>query len=186
MKSSERNRNLREPLRGKKSFKRQKLSGCRWCSSTLSGKRRSFCSDECVHQHKLRSDVGYMRNAVYLRDQGICAMCKRDCDQLKIEATNILQVKGEESLKLFLQQHNYPDRRIKLFVTKKGVSLWDADHVTPVAWGGGGCGLDDMRTLCVPCHDLVTHDQRRMTAIGISAKQNTLWSENDLYLEVKK
>lgn len=35
-------------------------------------------------------------------------------------------------------------------------SLWDADHIVPVVKGGGGCGLENYRTLCVPCHKDVT------------------------------
>lgn len=31
-------------------------------------------------------------------------------------------------------------------------SWWDADHVIPVVEGGGLCGLENYRTLCVPCH----------------------------------
>lgn len=30
--------------------------------------------------------------------------------------------------------------------------LWEADHIVPVAEGGGLCGLENMRTLCVLCH----------------------------------
>jgi hypothetical protein len=30
--------------------------------------------------------------------------------------------------------------------------FWDMDHITPVVEGGGGCGLDNLRTLCIPCH----------------------------------
>lgn len=33
-----------------------------------------------------------------------------------------------------------------------GHSLWDADHMVPVSEGGGCCGLDNIATLCVPCH----------------------------------
>ncbi len=185
-KSSEQNRNMREPLRGKKSFRGKKLPECRWCHSEITGLRRSFCSDACVHEHKLRSDVSYMRTAVFERDHGMCAICKRDCEQLKIEAVKILLTYGAENLKKFLKQYGYPNRRIKLFITRNGAALWDADHITPVVWGGGGCGLDEMRTLCVPCHDLITHDQRRMTALGISAKQNTLWNDDELYLDINK
>jgi 5-methylcytosine-specific restriction protein A len=35
-------------------------------------------------------------------------------------------------------------------------SLWQADHVVPVVEGGGGCGLDNLRTLCTPCHKKAT------------------------------
>ena len=31
-------------------------------------------------------------------------------------------------------------------------SLWDADHIVPVAEGGGQCDLSNMRTLCLLCH----------------------------------
>jgi 5-methylcytosine-specific restriction enzyme A len=32
--------------------------------------------------------------------------------------------------------------------------LWEADHTVPVVEGGGGAGLDEYRTLCIPCHKL--------------------------------
>jgi hypothetical protein len=35
-------------------------------------------------------------------------------------------------------------------------TLWDADHVMPVVLGGGCCGLEGLRTLCIPCHQQVT------------------------------
>ncbi len=35
-------------------------------------------------------------------------------------------------------------------------SLWDADHILPVAEGGGECDLDNIRTLCIRCHKAVT------------------------------
>jgi len=31
-------------------------------------------------------------------------------------------------------------------------TLWDGDHIIPVSRGGGGCGLDNYRTLCFWCH----------------------------------
>jgi hypothetical protein len=35
-------------------------------------------------------------------------------------------------------------------------SFWDMDHIIPVIEGGGLCGLDNYRTLCVPCHKAET------------------------------
>jgi 5-methylcytosine-specific restriction enzyme A len=32
------------------------------------------------------------------------------------------------------------------------ISPWQADHIIPVAEGGGECGLENLRTLCRPCH----------------------------------
>jgi 5-methylcytosine-specific restriction enzyme A len=39
-------------------------------------------------------------------------------------------------------------------------SLWDADHITPVAEGGGECDLDNLRTLCLTCHRQKTSELR--------------------------
>jgi 5-methylcytosine-specific restriction protein A len=30
--------------------------------------------------------------------------------------------------------------------------LWEIDHIVPVVEGGGSCGLENLRTLCVVCH----------------------------------
>ena len=39
--------------------------------------------------------------------------------------------------------------------------LWDADHIVPVAEGGGECDLSNMRTLCLQCHRAATAALRR-------------------------
>jgi 5-methylcytosine-specific restriction endonuclease McrA len=31
-------------------------------------------------------------------------------------------------------------------------TYWEADHIIPVSQGGGCCGLENYRTLCIPCH----------------------------------
>ncbi len=49
-------------------------------------------------------------------------------------------------------------------------NAWHADHIRPVYKGGGLCQLENLRTLCVPCHQ-VTH--RRATADLSSYQQCT-------------
>jgi 5-methylcytosine-specific restriction enzyme A len=44
--------------------------------------------------------------------------------------------------------------------TRARKSLWDADHILPVAEGGGECDLDNIRTLCLRCHRVVTAQLR--------------------------
>jgi hypothetical protein len=34
----------------------------------------------------------------------------------------------------------------------KEADFWQADHIVPVALGGGDASLDNYRTLCTPCH----------------------------------
>ena len=52
---------------------------CRWCSGPVTAKRRrTFCSEACVHEFKLQTNPGYVRDQVFKRDQGICQVC--GCD----------------------------------------------------------------------------------------------------------
>ena len=44
-------------------------------------------------------------------------------------------------------------------------NLWQADHISPVAEGGGGCGLENIQTLCSICHKAKTADQARRSAL---------------------
>lgn len=40
-------------------------------------------------------------------------------------------------------------------------SLWQADHITPVEAGGGGCGLEGYQTLCLACHRIKSREDKR-------------------------
>jgi 5-methylcytosine-specific restriction protein A len=62
---------------------------CRWCKTAVSGRRRTFCSDACVHEWRLRSSASYLRECVYKRDKGICALCGK---KKKWEADHIVPV----------------------------------------------------------------------------------------------
>lgn len=43
---------------------------------------------------------------------------------------------------------------------------WEADHIVPVADGGGECGLENYRLLCRPCHLQVTLQWRAQRVLG--------------------
>ena len=47
------------------------------------------------------------------------------------------------------------------FFSKCVLQFWEADHITPVSEGGGECGLDNYRTLCVMCHRKETDELNR-------------------------
>ena len=51
---------------------------CRWFNLETPPGRRTFCSDWCVHEWRLRTDPGYLRDQVFERDKGICAACGLD------------------------------------------------------------------------------------------------------------
>ncbi len=127
---------------------------CRWCElEILAKRRRTFCSDFCVHQHRLRTDPGYLRDQVFARDQGRCALCQADTLAI-YSALKRSRGKARIAGLAFYGMKTMTSRR----------SLWDADHILPVAEGGGQCDLDNIRTLCVPCHREVTAELRQRLA----------------------
>ena len=135
---------------------------CRWCQlEILARRRRTFCSEYCVHQWRLRSDPGYLRDQVFARDHGVCSLC----------AANTIQIFAA------LKQTRGPAREAGLRVyglqtIRSRRSLWDADHIVPVAEGGGQCDLDNLRTLCLPCHREAT-EALRLRLRAISAQAST-------------
>ncbi len=47
-----------------------------------------------------------------------------------------------------------------LLQNPKEGDFWQADHIKAVAEGGGSCGLENLRTLCTPCHQQETEKLR--------------------------
>ena len=136
---------------------------CRWCQlEILSRRRRTFCSEFCVHQWRLRSDPGYLRDQVFARDRGICAICHADTVAI-YAALKRSRGSARAAGLSFYGMSSISSRR----------SLWDADHIRPVAEGGGQCDLDNLRTLCVPCHREVTSHLRERLRSASSAAATT-------------
>jgi 5-methylcytosine-specific restriction protein A len=126
------------------------LALCRWCElEILAKRRRTFCSDYCVHQWCLRTDPGYLRDQVFARDRGICAACQADTVAIYNALKRARGAARAAGLSLY---------GMKSITSRR--SLWDADHILPVAEGGGQCDLDNLRTLCLPCHREVTAQLR--------------------------
>jgi len=121
---------------------------CRWCSLEVPRGRFTFCSEFCVHEWKLRSQPAYLREKVLLRDRGICANCRVDT----LSAYRRLRRSRAGARKSQLEHWGLKKHSRK--------SLWDADHIQPVAEGGGECDLANIRTLCLRCHRTTTSELR--------------------------
>ena len=134
------------------------LNCCRWCNMEVKPPRRTLCSKECEHELKLRISGRYMRDCVYMRDKGICNMCNIDTKLIALEANKLV---GEEKKQYLI--NNKISLKRKIWIRKHGGGLWDADHILPVQYGGGMCGLDNMRTLCIPCHKIITFKKKSTT-----------------------
>lgn len=123
----------------------------------MGGRRRTFCSDACVHEWRLRSSGSYLRECVFERDRGVCAICRTDTHRAR---RRIMRLPFAERMRALreLQSRGVIHRRRK--------SWWEADHVLPVVEGGDS-NLDNMRTLCIPCHREATRalrERRQRTA----------------------
>lgn len=96
----------------------------------------------------MRTDPGYLREKTFARDRGVCAGCGIDT---AAELLHLKRSRGAARIRALARWGlKRLDRR----------SLWDADHVLPVAEGGGACDLENIRTLCLLCHKRVTAELR--------------------------
>jgi 5-methylcytosine-specific restriction protein A len=147
---------------------------CRWCGVEVKKPRRNWCSDACVDEYLLRSDPARLREATRKRDNEVCGECGRDCLAL------------QEKIKKWVNKDPWQQKskRIKFLIRFKawGTHLWEADHILPVCEGGGGCGLENIRTLCRCCHKKAT----KALAGRRKNKRQSLFSEVGFDTETSK
>jgi 5-methylcytosine-specific restriction endonuclease McrA len=116
-----------------------------------------------VHEWKLRTNPGYLRRQVFDRDKGVCAGCGLDCEKLG-------RILRAADMALHQYGRYWMDRSLwalfdsiirPIYGGNGYATLWEADHIVPVAEGGGQCGLDNIRTLCLACHQKETAALRK-------------------------
>ena len=103
-----------------------------------------------MHEWRLRSSPSYVREQVWTRDHGVCRLCGFDVRQAE------RQWKRERPPKI----DRAARRRWRALRPR-----WEADHILPVADGGGECGLENYRLLCRTCHVAVTAQWRRLKLV---------------------
>lgn len=148
---------------------------CSGCGRPVPKGRRNWCSEACIEDRKIRNSPAYARQRVLERDRGVCAHCGRDC--VALEAKVVAWLRAGAAAGANAVDHYMRRRRRAAIAYRFGVlvtgggfefasirSLWQADHIVPVVEGGGGCGLDNLRTLCVPCHKRETRELARRRA----------------------
>ena len=119
-----------------------------------------WCSRECFNDVALRCGLVKAPVLLFERDHGICALCGSDAGTAMRAIEHIRQVERWDFRLTYLENRErtaVARDAVTLILDAWGVTdesriLWDADHILPVIEGGGGCGLDNYRTLCVTCH----------------------------------
>uniref|UniRef100_A0ACD5UK12 Uncharacterized protein n=1 Tax=Avena sativa TaxID=4498 RepID=A0ACD5UK12_AVESA len=121
-----------------------------------------FCGLDCFRLYRSRTSSGYLRQALFQIEHGICSQCKLDCCKLVKYIKPLCNLKREAHIRNVAP--NIASRRKlleKLVQEPKEGNAWHADHIIPVYKGGGECTLENVRTLCVACHAEVTKAQQK-------------------------
>lgn len=160
---------------------------CRRCGEEVPKGRLTFCGEACIHEWKLRTDPGYLRNQVEKRDRGRCGRCgvrpqawsdhhgiagKLADVQRDIDRANGMS-KLDADAWFLIRAKAIHERWDELFGVLRGLGYvdgrghwWEADHVVAVVEGGGQCGIDNLQTLCLRCHKAKTRAMHRARAKG--------------------
>lgn len=143
---------------------------CRQCGEEVSGRRRTFCSDECVAIWRNERDQKWQREQVFARDDGRCQLCGLDVSAFErrvhrfrhrcMGGDSVARMRGLRSWRRYARVLKASGFSVPDYPYQGLRSLWEMDHIKPVVLGGGECGLDNLRVLCVPCHRGVTRELR--------------------------
>ena len=113
---------------------------CVWCDKPVAKRRTRYCSDECATQYWIRRSPGGMRNYIFERDHGVCALCGLDTEAF-VEAFNSILLDADGKTWSALQRwwripdlrhfrsHTNLDERIGF----EGAS-WVRVDLTPASW----------------------------------------------------
>lgn len=159
---------------------------CRRCLGDMPPGRSMFCSDACEHEFRIRVSPAYARAAVYRRDRGVCAHCRLDCGMLDRVIRRLRQgdpaMVGDgldddergDGIREQVVDEEGEQAAVALIAAlglgsrKKPCSLWQVDHRVPFSTGGADCGLGNLRTLCLACHQVQTKALHR----GLKAERD--------------
>ncbi|KAK7200716.1 SNF2/RAD54 related DNA helicase [Novymonas esmeraldas] len=122
-----------------------------------------FCSGKCRHSFFIRRSSGAVRRTVAGVDKSVCSNCHVDCELLCTSVAAVAGRRAREAVirKLHPQMLHFPTLAARVIVNPVPGNFWHADHVLPVACGGGEATLDNLQTLCVVCHALKTKDDMK-------------------------
>ncbi|CAM9902658.1 unnamed protein product, partial [Ectocarpus sp. 8 AP-2014] len=112
---------------------------CRFCNEEVPSARRTFCSDACVHEHRIRTQGSYVRKCLLVRDGGQCAECGVDAAGLYKRARAAWICGGSvvakrEAVALEMVGTPYEGKIPTKGMTRRPTQgkFWHADHIVPV------------------------------------------------------
>lgn len=136
---------------------------CRGCHGPVPKGRQTWCSNKCYRAHCPQMVIFEVK----ARDKGVCQICK--------ESIEVLYQRWEESRPAdvnWLQHRNTPvyeayQKACEAHANARVIAEYD--HIIPFSKGGKTI-LENMRTLCTPCHKKVTREFAAERALERKAK----------------
>ena len=113
----------------------------------------TFCSYKCFQQWKVRTSGSHIRRTVFDLEAGVCQLCNRDMHEIFLRYRSMSPPdRFQELLRLKFSTKGIDMNSAQIIHSPVEGHFWQADHIVPVAEGGGECDLTNFRTLCTPCH----------------------------------
>jgi 5-methylcytosine-specific restriction protein A len=145
---------------------------CRGCGGPVPQNRQTWCSSKCLHRYHPQ----FVRAAVEKRDKCICSMCGIDTDYMREAYLRMCRM----AYRRFGRDYSNPfSMRVHRIAKKTGWPAdysrdwWEADHIIPHSEGGQFV-LENVRTLCVPCHKKRTKTWHRERKLARDPQLNLL------------
>ena len=136
---------------------------CTWCGGHARKPRRTWCSEACFQAYTaiLPSTCASL---AYSRDRGICQLCGVDTIRitslfLKFRQRWMTATTPDETQEWKAVFETFAAHVVDLgFRLKRDHirNMTEGDHIIPVVRGGGLTGVENYRTVCVPCHTAET------------------------------
>ena len=92
----------------------------------------------------------HARHKVFTRDHGVCGSCGLDTVAL---SKSVLLSRYDPAVQRRGSNLILDGREVPIYR-----HLWETHHIKAFVEGGGVCGLDNYRTLCIWCHKAETAD----------------------------
>jgi HNH endonuclease len=163
--------------------------GCAWCGNKLSSVAlrgdSTYCNEECAREGRLKRGGMFasskLRSAAFAIENGKCSLCGIDAHALFRQVCSLRP--AERLNKLLSVNWKLPTTAKameSLLQDPKEGQFWQVDHKKAVAEGGGGCGLENLRTLCVPCHSGETEKLRGRLKIQHANSTSSSGQQQDI------
>jgi len=136
------------------------LPYCLYCLTLHQPARESpFCSDRCASQFSSAESQASARRQLFERELGVCQLCGFNAHAFYRRLVALPSEQERLQCVMGSPFSTASERLKRMLTAPKEGDFWEADHIVPVAEGGGETSLDNFQTLCVPCHQKKTRQQ---------------------------